>query len=258
MPFPSLWMSFWEVAFKKVKKKKDLGVTNDKNLQFEEHILKQWKKVGQKLSALARVCDILNQEKRITLITTFLESQFLYCPLIWMFPGRNLNNRINHLHERSLRIVQNDYESSFLKLLELDNVISIYHRNICFLAIEFFKIKNGLSNQIMSQLFDLWKIEYNLRSQRDFFSKAVYAIRYGLHLLRYFAPKIWYMILAYIRNVSNLSDFPFKIKPWIPGGCPCNLCRAYICKAGYINWSLGLIILIFRFFFKNLVFLLIW
>ena len=175
-----------------------------------------------------------------------------------MFPGRNLNNRINHLHERSLRIVQNDYESSFLKLLELDNVISIYHRNICFLAIEFFKVKNGLSNQIMSQLFDLWKIEYNLRSQRDFSPKAVYAIRYGLHLLRYFAPKIWNMILAYIRNVSIFSDFPLKIKPWIPGGCPCNLLRAYICQAGYINWILGLIILIYRFFFKNLVFLLIW
>ena len=31
-----------------------------------------------------------------------------------MFCGRNLNNRINHLHERSLRIVYNDYESSFL------------------------------------------------------------------------------------------------------------------------------------------------
>ena len=32
MPFPSLWMSCWEVAFKKVKKNKDLGVTIDKNL----------------------------------------------------------------------------------------------------------------------------------------------------------------------------------------------------------------------------------
>ena len=85
----------------------------------------------------------------------FIESQFGYCPLIWMFCGRNLNNRINHLHERSLRIVYNDYESSFQELLELDNSVSIHHVNICLLVIELFKVKNVLSNQIMVELFGL-------------------------------------------------------------------------------------------------------
>ena len=87
------------------EKQKLLGVTIDKHLKFEEHIVKQCKKAGQKLSALARVCNILNQERRRTLMKAFIESQFGYCPLIWMFCGGNLNNRINHLHERSLRIV---------------------------------------------------------------------------------------------------------------------------------------------------------
>ena len=60
----------------------------------------------------------------------FIESQFGYYPLIWMFCGRNLNNRINHLHERLLRIVYNGYEPSFQELLELGNSVSIHHRNI--------------------------------------------------------------------------------------------------------------------------------
>ena len=98
----------------------------------------------------------------------FIESQFGYCPLIWMFCGRNLNDRINHLHERSLRVVCNDYESLFHELFELDNSVSIHHRNIRLLAIALFKAKNGLSNQIMSELFDMQNIEYNLRSQTDF------------------------------------------------------------------------------------------
>ena len=38
-----------------------------------------------------------------------------------------------------------------------------------------------------------------------------------------------------IRNVNNLSDFPLKIKSWVPDGCPCNLCRAHICEVGYIH-----------------------
>ena len=170
-----------------------------------------------------------------TLMKAFIESQFGYCPLIWMFCGRNLNNRINHLHERSLRIVYNDYESSFQELLELDNSVSIHHRNIRLLSIELFKVKNGLSNQIISELFDLRNIEYNLRLQTDFSLGAVNTTNYGLRSLRYFAPKIWNMIPADIRNVNNLSDFTLKIKSWVPDGCPCKLCRTYICQVGHIN-----------------------
>ena len=98
-----------------------LGITIDKHLKFEEHIVKQYEKAGQKLSALRRACNILNQERRRTLMKAFTESQFGYCPLIWMFRGRNLTSRINHLHKRSLKIVYNDCESSFQELLELDN-----------------------------------------------------------------------------------------------------------------------------------------
>ena len=35
----------------------------------------------------------------------FAHSQFRYCPLIWMFHVRNLNNKINRIHECALRIV---------------------------------------------------------------------------------------------------------------------------------------------------------
>ena len=38
----------------------------------------------------------------------------------------------------SLRIVYNDYESSFQELLELDNSVSVHHRNIRLLAVELF------------------------------------------------------------------------------------------------------------------------
>ena len=47
----------------------------------------------------------------------FVVSQFNYCPLLWMFHSRTLNNRINNLHERALRIVYKDDDSSFKELL---------------------------------------------------------------------------------------------------------------------------------------------
>ena len=64
------------------EKQKLLGVTFDKHLKFEEHMVKQCKKAAQKPSALARVCNILNQKRRKTLMKAFIESQFGYCTLI--------------------------------------------------------------------------------------------------------------------------------------------------------------------------------
>ena len=72
----------------------------------------------------------MSLERCRTLMKSFTESQFGYCPLAWMFCGRKASNRINHLHERALRIVTNDNQSSFENLLRKDCSVSIHHRNI--------------------------------------------------------------------------------------------------------------------------------
>ena len=57
----------------------------------------------------------------------FITSQFSYCPLIWMFHSRNLNNKINRIHERALRLVyQNNL--SFSELLDLDNSVTVHKK----------------------------------------------------------------------------------------------------------------------------------
>ena len=48
----------------------------------------------------------------------FLLSQFNYCPLTWMFYDRRMNNRINRIHEKALRIIYNDTSSNFPELLK--------------------------------------------------------------------------------------------------------------------------------------------
>ena len=100
---------------------------------------------GRKIKALARVCKYLSLEGRRTLMKAFIESQFAYCPLIWMFCQRSSYIRTNHLHERALRIVYKDNESTFEDLLKKDNSVSIHHKNIRLLGIELYKVKNNLS-----------------------------------------------------------------------------------------------------------------
>ena len=87
---------------------------------------------------------ILSFDKKRLLLKSFIESQFSYCPLIWMFCSREMNRRINHIHERALRLVYDDYITSFEDLLIRDKSVSIHHRNIQTVAIEMFKVKNNL------------------------------------------------------------------------------------------------------------------
>ena len=51
---------------------------------------------------------IMNVDKKIIVLKAVMESQFGYCPLVWMFHNRNLNNEVNKIHEGTLRITYND------------------------------------------------------------------------------------------------------------------------------------------------------
>ena len=42
--------------------------------------------------------------KRGVLMKAFITSQLSYCPLVWMFHSRILNNKISKIHERALRL----------------------------------------------------------------------------------------------------------------------------------------------------------
>ena len=87
----------------------------------------------------------MNVDKKRVIMKAFTESQFGYCPLVWMFHSRSLNNKINRIHERALRITYNDKSSSFQKLLEKDNSVTIYYSNIKIRATETCRALQGLS-----------------------------------------------------------------------------------------------------------------
>ena len=76
--------------------------------------------------------------------------QFSYCPIAWMFCLGTSNNIINKLHERSLRIILDDYSSDFKEFLENDDIYH-HHRNIQTFLIEVFTIKTNLLLQHWSQ-----------------------------------------------------------------------------------------------------------
>ena len=62
------------------------------------------------------------------------------------------DNRINHLHERVLRTVYNGKVSTLEKILEKDNSVTLYVRNLKILATELYKRKENLSSPMMIEI----------------------------------------------------------------------------------------------------------
>ena len=90
-----------------------LGITIDPELNSENQLSAICNKVSRRTNALGRIVNYMPRGKLRIVIKTFIEYQFNYCPLIWMFHSRTINNKINRLHERALRIVCSDFKSSF-------------------------------------------------------------------------------------------------------------------------------------------------
>ena len=175
-------------------------------------------------------------QKRRIVLKSFIESQFSYCPLIWMFHGRITNTKINRIHERALRLIYNDYISTFEELLDKDGSFSIHHRNLQLLAIELYKNKHGESPEIMQNI--LVNSEYNgpnLRCQMDFhrpYKKHVYS---GDDSIQALGPEIWNIIPSDIRDAESVDKFKNLIRKWKPTSCPCRLCKVYVQRQGYTN-----------------------
>ena len=131
-----------------------LGIKIDKNLNFNEHVSDLIRKENQKLHALARISRYINQDKLKIIMKTFIQSQFNYCSLTWMIHSRILNNKVNKLHERALRLVYKYENLTFQDLLELDKSVTVHQKNPQKLATEMYKVKNNFSPPPMQDLFN--------------------------------------------------------------------------------------------------------
>ena len=90
-------------------------------------------------------------------------SQLGYCPLVWMFHSRGLNNKkiicVNEYGDKS---------SSFQNLLRRGNSVFIHHRNTQAAVSEVIKVKNNNIYQVMREIFVPKISPYNDHNNNSF------------------------------------------------------------------------------------------
>ena len=147
----------------------------------------------------------------------FVQPQFGYCPLIWMFHSRGLNNKINRIYERALRITYKDKSSTFQELLEKDSSISIHQK----LAIEIYKVLHGFSPPILNDIFVPVSCPYTFHRNDKLQRRRVNSVTHGTESISFLGPKIWNLVLSDMKLSQSVSVFLVHIdlKNWFGKDC---------------------------------------
>ena len=165
----------------------------------------------------------------------FVESQFGYCPLIWIFHSGGLNNKIARIHQRALRITYKDKSSTFQELLEKDNSVSVLHRNVQKLTIEIYKNVHGFFLPTLKDLFVPVACPYHFHRNDTLQRRRVNSVRHCTESILFLGPKIWDLVPSDIKLLQSLSIFKRELKKWVPLQCACRLCKIYLQHVGSIQ-----------------------
>ena len=106
-----------------------LGITIDKALNFKKHIKNLCRTAQYKLHALRWIRKYLTLDKAILLGNGFINSQFNYAPLIWMFSHKPTYLKMQKIYHETLRVI---YQSGtfYNDLLQLSKSTSLHQQHL--------------------------------------------------------------------------------------------------------------------------------
>ena len=113
-----------------------------------------------------------------------------------MFCGKVANNDLNRTHKRALRILLNDYTSTFNELLHRVNECTIHQKNLQKLMLE---VYNSLTQQNPSFLWDMFHEKdnkYNLRSKNLLMLPPTKTTTYGNDSLSFRGSILWNSLMT--------------------------------------------------------------
>ena len=97
--------------------------------------------------------------------------------------------------------------------------MNIHHRNLQKLVTEIFKVKNGLSPELMNDVFEFIEKPYSQRTTLHFRSRKIRTTKYGIETPSYLGPKLWNLVPNEYKTIESLADFKTKIKTWVKENC---------------------------------------
>ena len=215
-------------SLKPVSCVKLLGVKIDERLTFDDHISVLCAKASHQISALCRIVKYLTMDNRMSIYNAFIASNFNYCNMVWHFCSNRSLYKLEKVHKQALRVVLNDYSSSYHNLLDKVSKPTLYVSRLKAIAIEAYRCKaNENPDHINVMLNPLIK-PYNLRGGPHAEQPRVNTTSCGLNSFTYQVAKLWNEIPSSIKDDNSLLHFKSLLSKWAGPECHCGSC--ILCK----------------------------
>jgi hypothetical protein len=201
-----------------------LGVEFDRDLTFDNHINNICSKASKQINALRRISNLLTKDSKLTIYNSFINSTLNYCPIVYSTFSKTSFKQLEKIQKRALRLVHNDYTSSYATVLSQCNKPSIGVLRMRQTAVQVFKILKGFSPPIPPTYFEPYVQQYETRSVNNLVLPRYHNIKYGKQSFKYMGAFIWNSLPNDMKSIENLSDFKKQIKDWSGPECQCNSC----------------------------------
>ena len=155
----------------------------DKKQSFRKHVEELCKRANQRLHTLARLSAYIDPIKLEILMNSFINSQFKYCPFVWMFHDRVLNSKLNFIQKRALRLVWKSSEKGHEKVM--NKTLTTHQHNLQLLMIEIYKTKHSLNPTFIKDIFIERINQYNLRNENHLQLPVANPAKYRLENIEY-------------------------------------------------------------------------
>ena len=209
------------ITMKESDKLELLGITIDKALNFKKHIENLCRTAQYKLHALRRIRKYLTLDKAKLLGNAFIDSQFNYAPLIWMFCHETTFLKMQKIHKSLKVIYQSD---ASYDLLQLSNSVSLHQRLLQFLLTEIYESTGTLNLQFMWSYFKYRKVPYDLRQGPVLFIPPTRSTIYGTNSAHFLGPLTWNRLSNLVKSSRSISEFKNIIKKIGNIDCGCMIC----------------------------------
>ena len=200
-----------------VSSAKDLGVTLDASLSYDEHVTEVVSKCTSILCQINRVKHILDRKSLLMAINALVFTKLYYCSTIWANTSKGNVKKLQSVHNFAARIVTGSRKfhhitPSLKQLLWLTVNAYLRYRDIT-LA---FKCINGLAPEYLCRKFNPGsQIHDRATGKNDMLAIPFYQTATGQRSFLFRAVKLWNDLPDYLKYENNLKNFKTALRSYL-------------------------------------------
>ena len=163
-------------------------------------------------------------EKARILANIFINSQFNYAHLIWMFANKTAVNKILKIDHRTLQVIYSEYHQTYEELLQINEDIFIHQKHLCILALEVYKSIIQFDPELMWHCFNTNPINYNLWKGSSLLIPPANSVNFGTNSVTFRGSLLWSNRPLRLKNSQTIHDYKFELKNLGKIHCTCTAC----------------------------------